>query len=77
MPSLRSAASISAGAIADDVKLGGLDSERKQRARKVGAVEVVAVATDELRAGDDERGREPGQSSLPPRVAVTVRAFGA
>ena len=41
--------------VPDDPDLGRLDPEREQRAREKRPVAVVAVAADELRAGDDDR----------------------
>jgi hypothetical protein len=48
------------GFVADDRDAGGRDAERKELAGEERAVQVGALATDELTAGDDDRGARPG-----------------
>ena len=62
----RSAAASSSRVVADDPDLCRLDPEREQRARQVGPVEVAAVTTDELRAGDEDRRAQAVQSACTP-----------
>ena len=61
--------------VTDDPDLGRLDPEREQRAREKRPVPVVAVAADELRAGDDDRRAYLAQSGCTP-LGVTVSACG-
>ncbi len=64
------------GVVADDAHLGRLDRRARARlAGEEGAVEVAAVAADELRAGDEDRGARAAQSACTP-PGVTVSASG-
>jgi hypothetical protein len=61
--------------VADEVDSRGLDAEPEQRLREEGAVRVAAVAANELRARDDDRGARPWFQSTdqPDGVIVITR----
>ena len=62
------------GRVADDAHLDRLDAEREQRAGEEGAVQVGAVAADELRARDDDRGAQScGRGGVAPVGGATAR----
>jgi hypothetical protein len=61
--------------VPDDPDLGGLDPQAQQCLSEKRTVQVVAIAADELRAGDDERGADPAQSARTP-IGVTVSDSG-
>ena len=60
----RSAASSSSGPVADDRDPRRLEPERERLAREERAVQVGALAADELAARDDDRGPRPGSSGF-------------
>lgn len=63
------------GLVADDPKLPRVDPEREQRPGQERPVQVVTVAADELRPGDDNRRAERAQPVCTP-LGVTVSTTG-